>query len=185
MELKKNEIAGYYPYDLKVLEIFDTNESQVRRVTALLKTSIKTDLQRFPYTQEISFGSFKLILHPLSDLTKKGVYNGEEFVPIIKLLEFVMIAVYGNGVKIDKEYECFDESDYYGIRVNKGRDKIGFSFICESGWVGFTYSINGNKQKSDQLQLFQQLYKMKFDLHDLIKNKKAIDVNTLKINPYK
>ena len=41
------------------------------------------------------------------------------------------------------------------------------------------------KRTVNQLTAFQKLIEWHFDLFDGIKNKEAIDVNTLDINPYK
>lgn len=185
MELTTDKLVGYYPYDLKVLEIFDIGENQIRSVFAISQNSVRTNLQRFPYTQEISFARFKLILFPLSDLTKAKEINGDKFVPIVKLLESVMIAVYGSEAKIDKECWYCAEPEYYGIKATKDNDKIGFSFRCENEFMEFIYTINGNEQKLNQLQLFQKLYEWHFDIHNLTENGLAIDVNSLNKNPYK
>ncbi len=73
MELK--HLAAYLPYNVKVTSNIDKG---FYLTTSIFDTSIY---------QYRSWEKLKLLLHPLSDLTKEIEVNGEKFVPIDKLTE--------------------------------------------------------------------------------------------------
>ena len=86
MELELKHLAPYLPYGLKVETSDRTTFSYVRELVYELTG------QEFVQTQisinmiEGSAGQHRLILRPLSDLTKEIEHNGEKFAPYIKLV---------------------------------------------------------------------------------------------------
>ncbi len=80
-QLTIKEIAPYLPYDLEVLY-------KDRFVTDLTIHTINFILKE----------DCKLVLRPLSDLTKEIEHNGERFVPMIKLAELFEMNTIEYGV---------------------------------------------------------------------------------------
>lgn len=125
----------------------------------------------------------KPILHPLSDLTKEIEVNGKKFVPYVKLaeIEFQECSTFDKYV--------FDEADAYPLSGNRyiefidsGNDciQIVFSTFMQS----FVFFNITQKLKITPClynkEMFQKLLEWHFDIHGLIKEGLAIDINTLK-----
>jgi hypothetical protein len=113
----------------------------------------------------------KILLRPISDLTKEIEVNGEKFVPILELCKIAF-----NYIQYERLEKKYSESNgAYSIEI-----KNIFSFHFDSNDNSF---IAMNKGKivcvPNQLQLFNKLLSWHFDLFDLIKNNLAIDINTL------
>jgi hypothetical protein len=96
----------------------------------------------------------KPILRPLSDLTKEIEANGEKFIPL-KNLE-----------KIIDEYGNADPT----ILIIKS-----FSGIYFEWYAGSQIAV----RRSVPLSFYEKLYEWHFDVHGLIKEGLAIDINTL------
>lgn len=102
-----------------------------------------------------------LLLRPLSDLTKEITHYSEKFVPIVKLAE---------------KFFCKTSSP---LTVYETGFAFGATYIG-----GLTVPIFMKSFGSNSFSVVQKLIEWKFDVSDLIKNKEAIDINTLKFNPY-
>lgn len=119
-----------------------------------------------------NYEEIKPILRPLSDLTKEIEHNGEKFVPMLKLLELDGKANRDiNACKFDGSF-IYEEGFHYGRSINgkKNTDWAISMCIYPKGikhWVA------------------NQLLQWHFDINGLIEQGLAIDVNTLKENPYK
>ena len=118
----------------------------------------------------------KILLRPLSDLTKEIEHKGEKFVPIVGLTE---IAFEGEEIDTNRVKLSF-EDDMYIVKINE----LEFGFdITDNSFVSYLYSLTS--YVPSQLLLFQKLIEWHFDIADLISKGEAIDVNTLEIYPYK
>ncbi len=102
--------------------------------------------------KNVTFGMYdiKPILRPLSDLTKEIEVNGEKFVPFDKIN------------KLFPEYPLIKDS-VCGINT------FFISDSCELNMLSI-YEV---------YKIYQKLFEWHFDLFSLIKNKLAIDINTL------
>jgi len=83
---KQQFMAMSLPYDLKGID----GNGDIAMLMALDKRGYfctDLDLEDDEEEMHVLEGNFKLILHPLSDLTKPIEHNGEKFVPITKILE--------------------------------------------------------------------------------------------------
>lgn len=107
-------------------------------------------------------GKFKPLLRPMSDLTRKLTIEGEEKIPIVCLAEIAFP---------DKTWHL---ENNYAISFTTG--KRDFIFI-KGEFISKGYNYNS-------IQLFQWLFKHKFDVFGLIESGAAIDVNTLTENIY-
>lgn len=106
--------VGYLPYKLKVLnpENFRFNGMRTDAKT-LTVNGFKDDYISFEGIPSFyPLESFKLILHPLSDLTKEIEVNGGKFVPMDALYEifnkklFTGLSKYGMNKKIELYVTC-------------------------------------------------------------------------------
>ena len=109
----------------------------------------------FNYDNNVMTDKFKLILRPLSDLTKEIEHKGEGFVPIEKIKESFI-----EGTE-DALYLSLEAIEYF---IDKG----DFSRIEYLPFI-----------------LIQKLIEWHFDITGLIDKGEAIDVNSLPENPYK
>lgn len=163
MKLELKHLAGYLPYGLKIL-IHGTEE--------VLMTGLETET---PSTQEkiiyknsernfykTYFYEIVPILRPLSDLTKEIEINGEKFVPIYKLFEIK----YKDTHHVDLIREMYF--------------KVNYTFTCSSHYgTAMETSINTKYIQMNNFWKIQKLLEWNFDIHGLIENNLAIDINTL------
>jgi len=131
----------------------------------------------------------KPILHPLSDLTKEIEHNGERFVPMEEMLrankhEFKELPLITKcETKIyERDNDTFCTIEY--LNNDKSVSSFSYSsqyrrFIDRNETYGKPYAT------PYQYDLFEMLYKWKFDIFNLIEKGEAINVNTLQTNPYK
>lgn len=169
------------------------------------KTSVYTYCGVF-YGQdkENNYENVKPILHPLSDLTKEIDHNGERFIPMVRLFEYLQTNHFSDNpllklVKFNKDniiscefkkYENVKMSDCilkHTVKFNDDNIEIhSFRYECD-----IHRFINRNETQRRplgipyQLDLFQKLIEWHFDIGGLIDKNEAIDVNTLESNPYK
>lgn len=112
---------------------------------------------------------YKPLYRPMSDLTKPIIIEGKEVTPIVELAK----------IAFPKDtWRVFADSSYMAI------SKTLKDFAFANGSFFSSDKNNCNIAVSNQPQLFQWLYKNKFDLHGLIEKSLAIDANTLETNPY-
>lgn len=193
MELK--HIAPYLPYGLKGnlvnLEYFDSQICcELYRIeTGKTKESDKYDITVIVGDCESELKDFKPTLRPLSDLTKEIEHNGERFVPLEEMLrankhEFKELPLITKcETKIyERDNDTFCTIEY--LNNDKSVSSFSYSsqyrrFIDRNETYGKPYAT------PYQYDLFEMLYKWKFDIFNLIEKGEAIDVNTLQTNPYK
>lgn len=141
----------------------------------------RLDISNFEYVKK---SSKKLVLHPLSDLTKPIEHRGETFVPMFELANICYNNIFTTKPTI-KEYEVlFDDTAFRFIGYTD-EERISLTYVDDFNRNEFEFWLSKNKMKIKQLVLFQKLIEWKFDIANLISKGEAIDVNTLDINPYK
>jgi hypothetical protein len=134
------------------------------------------------FTYEVDIKKCKLVLHPLSDLTKEIEVNGEKFVPLHELAKVADIdtsdeapvfhtynGVHGARYNIENDdddytHEVFAYDNYNNFGRHKrrgGSDFNGDIFHCPN-----------------QLELFQKMYEWHFNVLNLPEHL-WIDINTL------
>jgi len=111
------------------------------------------------------------IFLPIDCLTKEIEVDGEKFVPILKLYQK------SNGFsEFDKIISMNDWNGRYGVfsvRVFRGSHTYDFKYNSKNqNFEAFT--------NTNQLELFQQLFKWNFDVFGLIEKGKATNINTIK-----
>ena len=168
--MTKQEFSAFsLPYDVKAIDKFEC----IWTIHAY-----KDALDSFKDNEHLSYENFikeevhKLILRPLSDLTKEIEHKGEKFVPIIKLMEIAF------GVEIDlSRVELSFKDDMYIAKINE----LEFGFdITDNSLLSFMHNLPSCVPK--QLLLFQKLIEWHFNLMD--EREEFVDVNTLEENPY-
>lgn len=149
---KQEFLAMSLPHDVKAIDKFECIWTIHAYKDALYGLD---DNEHLSYENFITEEGHKLILRPLSDLTKEIEHKGEKFVPIEKLGEIIgggWCGVYEGLVELIQEWY-----------IDTLKDKIKY--------LPFEF-----------IQLFTSWH---FDIADLISKGEAIDVNTLEENPYK
>ena len=196
MALELKHIAPYLPYGLK--GIHDMPEysilNQVVEVESLNEECITfkgLGFSDYYFNDNERENNFKPILRNLSELTKEIEHNGEKFVPMEEMLrankhEFKELPLI---TKCETKIYERDNDTFCTICTIEylNNDKSVSSFSYSSQYRRF---IDRNETYGKpyatpyQYDLFEMLYKWKFDIFGLIPQGLAIDVNTLTINPY-
>jgi len=168
-KLTLKEIAGYLPYNLKIL---CDSKNYISTMIGLHSNGIDDD---FGNNWDLEV---KPILYPLEMLTKTIVHNGVEIIPIVE------IAKISNSVNEilrigDKKVICgFDFIDGSG-------EKMRFCYHKITNHFQLTYVDEDfrNDCVLNQLQMFERLHEFHMDIHNLIGRglavSKAIDKSTL------
>lgn len=171
-KLELRHLAGYLPYGLKALCV-RTNE--IRTVTLLHFTyDLKTVGHNHLIYEGLLLEKHKPILRPLSDLTKEIEVNWEKFVPMELLLDIETKHNWSNSDYL----ECQSGQNEWWVKL---KDKNPSYIFGYNSIMGF-YLLNQFSEKQfvrNQLELFEKLYEWHFDIHGLIENNLAIDINTL------
>lgn len=93
-ELEINHVAPYLPYDIRVLR---PDNKTVLKVTGIRDGNLllfaDKDTHGFYKTSYGSLRTAKLILRPLSDLTKEIEHKGERYSPYIVLTMMLMVII--------------------------------------------------------------------------------------------
>jgi len=73
MNLEFKQIACYLPYELKIFVESDgfLENNKTFEVNTITQNGVNVTTKRFPFNTDYSFDEFKIILRPLSDLTKR------------------------------------------------------------------------------------------------------------------
>lgn len=167
--------SAYLPYEVKVM--FEGEELE-HSLVGLDTTSTPLKLiSSYGDYGQASFEFSKLVLRPLSDLTKEIEHNGEKFVPIKEIGD----KYFGNL----ERYECDGEISY-GWDEQGFDDAQGYQFsFCEESMVfgvwydtkeegdAPIYSVGGY---NDIVKLFE----WHFDVFGLIDKGLALNLNDLK-----
>lgn len=169
-------IVRYLPYRPKCKWIRDDNKQVV------------CDLTISDYNFLIVNKNAKPLLRPLSDLTNPIKHNEKEFIPIVELAKieagyfdegkFIKGDI-GRIVKIHIRSQVYHADAY--ILEHKGEYTLKEYFSFKAGDFNRMYSygngFHGCILRNQQI-LFQKLYEWNFDIHSLISEDKAIDINT-------
>lgn len=184
MKLSLEKLAPYLPYGLR--GVCTEEFTGIETVYGMNYYKESQDVYLITSFDDLDIEYFKPILRPLSDLTKEIEYNGEKFIPLIKLF---MLARGSYDINI-KHYsimspqwikiEMLGYKDYHlrliSIEGDVRLDK-GYSFEM------FSTDLRCDDKKTELVQnhnlLFQKLYEWHFDIYELINHNLAIDINTL------
>lgn len=153
MKLTLEHLAGYLPYGLKGVDYFQ-GHTLIRDITVNNVMSIVD-------------GDTKLkpILRPLSDLTKEIEVNGEKFVPMKRLK---------NGGTDLNEYRFIEWKGYSAIDNEEHE-----TCYCPETMSFYQFYMGDSRMCSNQYEKMQLLLSWHFDIHGLIDQGLAIDINTL------
>jgi hypothetical protein len=159
MKLELKHLAPYLPYGLKGYA------EDIKLIDSITLHNVEFIIVEQPRA--------KPILRPLSDLTKEIEHNGEKFVPMLRLHELAWGINFME--KQDMDFRIVD-GGHIATCLHRNR---------------FTVFRDGNFQNGDleeefvsfpiknQLQLFEKLFELHFDVFGLIEAGKAIDFNTI------
>jgi len=152
MKLELRHLAPYLPYGFKIFVESDgfLQNDETFEVNAITQNGVNVSTKRFPFNTDYSFDEFKLILRPLSDLTKEIEVNGKRFVPIDIMNEY-------------SDLECVPSL------LSDNPDALYFSNNDDKIYLTDIYPNHISK-----------LFEWHFDIFNLIENNLAIDINTLK-----
>lgn len=161
-QLTLERVAIYLPYGLECIYGGHGHDKKVK----IIGLHTNEDEETYDYTfidkmgdvDSDVFGWIKLILRPLSDLTKEIEVNGEKFVPI--------------DVIKDEFLECdiliYGDAGYGWIGLYNDNTLIPFYMECDMEIMPEIH-----------YRIVTFLAKWHFDIHGLISKGLAIDINTL------
>ena len=153
MKLELKHLSAYFPYSLRFIH----NNEGVDIVTNI---NLKITNRRLSKTNDV-----KLLLRPLSDLTKEIEVKGEKFIPIHRLKQ-------GGTDIIDFHVENGNFSCY---------DNEGHETFYDSKKMCFFNCYRGDlREFQGQYHAFQKLLSWHFDIFGLIDAGLAVDINTVK-----
>jgi hypothetical protein len=162
-ELTLEQWCAYLPYKLKVIH--------ARKKGNIQNT---TELTPSDFTWLKNQGYVKPILRPLSDLTKEIEVNGEKFVPIVELAKIAENR-FLKTIKILK-----NESGYFLGFIGVDEQRFSFAYFHKTkSFLLHSSIIRNSVYPANQLEMFNKLYEWHFDIHNLIEQRLAIDINTL------
>jgi hypothetical protein len=160
MKLQIKHLASYLPYGLSVKEMHSGKIGYVNDVFQLSPDYDEDDLKiTFDHSDGNHIWMLKPLLRPLSDLTKEIEVNGERFVPLQKLFDLPY-------ERISTRYEPKNGwIIQYRVATEKGH-----------GWIE---RLVPYKLDAIPLCMAKKLYEWHFDIHGLIPEGLAIDLNTV------
>jgi len=162
------EIAGYLPYGLKV--IYTGNGKPFKGTKRIEELTIQNlELMLFLNKRAPLF-------HPLSDLIKPCLDGGK--IPIVEMLKICYKNIYNYYPEIKCTSFFGEDLSFEVIAYDEDRERM--LFIWDVHMTSFAFCVNGNAMFINQLQLFDWLYEHHFDLHNLIGENLAIDINSIK-----
>ena len=182
LELK--DLAGYLPYGLKLFVEKDHSDREVNDTFILNGLTEKTlgyrsDNEGIHVVGITLYRNAKPILKPLSLLTEPCL-DGK--IPIVELANVVCNSIWGfDSINPRSICEVLNYGNNFGlIHVDDSEERIGFSFETECNKIEFFFSVNGDRMKINQLQLFQKLFEWHFDVYGLIEQGLAVSEETIK-----
>lgn len=174
-KLELKDIAGYLPYNA-YLHYFKDEKIQIKPIVYFDKNAgyFATDMgthRSCIYEKH----SPKLVLRPLSDLYRTITHEGKEEVPIVELAK----------ISFKNLKWSFEEGDVAARAVNPKGDTVYFEHTSDGEKFKFYAPLKYEYAPYKQHLLFDYLHSRMIDYRGLIKAGLAIDVNTIKNNPYK
>lgn len=169
-KLTLEQIAPFLPYGLKMW--------RSEKIWPLTGLNNRVEFQLLSFgPHELNPIGCKAILRPM-DLTKPIIVEGKEVIPVVELAKIVIPNPSEEAFGGMNWFEYEGEAVLYDTGMESGYllKYVNGCFVLE----GHDYSA----YCPDQLDLFQWLFKHKFDVFGIIEKGLAIDVNTLEINPY-
>ena len=164
-KLTLEHLAPYLPYELKVKTKYDIDElSMCNSEGAYLM--YKYDL--YPLS------SFKPLLHPLSKLTQEIEYNGEKFVPILKVLEILKIYLVSYKLLENSIDLILDPKKHRANTRTKENRQVRFWFDNFNG-IGFYCSNMRLFLYKDIYGAIKKLFEWHIDVFGLIEKGLAIE----------
>ena len=158
MKLELHHSSPYLPYKLKIFVESDgfLQNDETFEVNAITQNGVNVTIKTFPFNTDYSFDEFKIILHPLSDLNRFG----ED-----------IINEHSINLLISEKYNLD-----YGVFIYYD----GEMDIELDGDPDLRYDTNKRISFDVMLTIQEELLKGHYDIHKLIENNLAIDINTLK-----
>ena len=160
MKLKLKHLAPYMHCKLEIFRDYGDGEIEISEMLCL--DAQNNEVYGENFDTKLNESDDKLILRPLSDLTKEIEHNGEKFVPMFKLFEI----------------EYCGTQHVEGIR-NLYTQKMGRFLETSHYGTSATTSINTIALFQNNYWKIKQLIEWHFDVFGLIPNGLAIDKNTL------
>lgn len=185
MKLELKHIAPYFPYELQLLEEFELNTPDIVTLRGVEIDMLITTLKRFPYNQRLSFYEAKLILRPLSDLTKEITIDRETFIPLVELAK--LADCHFKSIPIVREIIQFEEMECNVIQVHYVDNRCEY---FEMSWGvddekltgkndGYSFTLGECNAIHNSYTIYQKLFEWHFDIFNLIKNNLAVDINKM------
>lgn len=160
--LQLKDICGYLPYGMyaKIGNSIDVIYQIERNpVEPISRIGIGSH-------NEVLISEIKPILRPMYDLTKTVKHKGEDIIPLVELAK-INSPFFANQFTLVNDHVFVEEMQYNG--------QYWFSEWSD------TYHFN---QANMAIKDIDKLNELMFDYRGLIEKGLAIDVNTLKNNPY-
>jgi len=161
MILELKHVAPYLPYELKVAF---TPGNYIFTLSGINPHNSELyDEESEEYDRE----HCKLLLHPLSDLTKEIEYNGEKFIPLGKLhYKFCLTSQLKRKTKA--KYDYHEDNSMHATWYPIG----------QAGSFGI--KVFKHDYGRNEWRVMRNLLKWHFDVFGLIDEGMAIDINTIK-----
>lgn len=177
MSIELKHLAAYLPYEVKVF--VENSEPQILELHSCYYNSSKQICTTLKYKKgndyEFDIDECKLILRPLSDLTKEIEVNGKKIVPIVELAK---ITLPDYQYEIEKTFSISESK--IGIRFNVNTKLVFFGYDSDFYLNTILNKKLARHTPNFQYLLFQKLFEWHFDIFGLIEAGDAIDINTLK-----
>lgn len=156
MKLELKHLAPYLPYGLKFSTLSDDdNKYYIDKERNTLDFGGLNGVVNI-CTAQYSRQLYKIVLRPLSDLTKEIEHNGEKFVPSV-------------------EFENLYLND-----CKWGYNSIGTGIIGKNGFMAHLCFMYNEIIGECPLAIYELLIEWHFDIFGLIEKGLAVDINTLK-----
>ena len=173
MTLELKHLVGYLPYGLKC-RVKGYDDFEVDGVSLATKKISQSDCLD-SYDLELTFkvSECKPILRPLSDLTK-------EIDGVVHLVELAEIQCECDILDYKLQSKVIGGISTFGINyINDDYGSMVFGYDTFNGFGLHIKPMNDILFVSNQLKLYEYLFKNHFDVYGLIEKGLAIDVNTI------
>ncbi|WP_395765198.1 hypothetical protein [Elizabethkingia anophelis] len=176
-KLELKDIAPYLPYKVKVQITEGYYAGKVKLLSGVQYDGLLNLGKggRFGFTER-EYHQVKLLLRPMSDLTKEITHNGETFVPINKLSELFDFSIAANDEYRDSNFSFDPDTDEWFFHIDKYFNGIVYTSTSEGmrghyGEFRLSFTVMN--------KIVQKLCEWQIDFQDLIGRGLAININTL------